>query len=203
MSAATALAASPSPIEYFHFGPLTHGTAEQAAFWQQHTPVVKAWAEAKLRAGQPWYAACHAASCLVSYRVREAKRRGEAPGWAAFDVHDFLFAYLAEGGTVGSFGPAEDHFTDLVDALEQFIRADLIPAAEGCRWLATLCAAKQRFCDFYEAALDDDGSAQLHHLTLDLASMFGHSPPVSLRAPKARRDARKRARDSRRRNRRR
>lgn len=135
------------------FGPLHPYSEEQAAWWRMHEPIVDEWLREMEAAGDPWWqSAQHAAYCLVSYHEFRAEMEGGAPSWDRFDVADFLFHDLAEGGTVAMFGSVAIFFDQLVEAFRRFAEAGLIDADKARTWLAELEPAREEFIRHY----DDD-----------------------------------------------
>lgn len=138
----------------FQFGPLKHSTAKAASFWRQHYPAMNRWLRELQRAGDLWWrSAQHAASCLVSYRESESEMNGESPHWKEFDIDDFLFHVLHEGGTVTFFGSVPIFFDQLVEGLRRFVDAGIVDRENGTAWIEQMCARRARFLQYYS---DDD-----------------------------------------------
>lgn len=137
-------------VEEFQFGPRRSAcSAERCAFWDLHTPVVRAWIEEMQRAGDEWWqSAEHAAFCLVSAR-EHALNGEELLHWDDFDVEEFLFLDLSMGGTVGIYGSVSIFFDHVVQAFERFIAAGIITADKGATWLAQMRASRARFLEKY------------------------------------------------------
>jgi len=140
--------------EPFHFGHVEYESVEQKLFWEMHEPVVRAWITEMRARGDPWWqSAQHAADCLVSHREFEGEQTGELH-WREFDVDNFLFHDLHEGGTVGFFGSVPIFFDQLVEAFERFLAAGIIDKELGTPWLGQLRASRARFLNYYR--IDDE-----------------------------------------------
>jgi hypothetical protein len=126
-------------------------SAEERAWYARHEPTVRRWIEERIKARDPyWMAARHAAWCLVTHRIVEAEMTGSVPTWACFDVGDFLFHDLWEGGTVGLEAPPEVFFDQLAEVFGRFVADGLIDREPGERWLAQLLAAREDFVRCYD-----------------------------------------------------
>lgn len=137
--------------ERFCFGAPSYRCKATEAFYKRHEPIVRTWCAEMAAAGNPWWqSAKHAAYCLVSHREYEAMESDGGPDWSAFDVENFLFYDLAEGGTVGHFGSIAIFFEQLVEAVSRFVDAGLIGAELGEASLAAMRASEGRFLQRYE-----------------------------------------------------
>lgn len=137
-------------VAEFHWGPIRSAVSdEENAFWDLHEPAVRAWVEEMRAAGNDWWqSAEHAAYCLASNR-QFAWYGGAKLDWSAFDVEEFLFHDLHEGGTVGFYGSVPIFFDQLVEAFERFIAAGIIDSDNGAKWLAQLRGSRSRFLKYY------------------------------------------------------
>lgn len=136
-------------VEVYQFGPCGSVCEEERAFWNLHEPVMQEWMAQMREAGDEWWqSAEHAAHCLASYRVFEWHSGAEL-NWSEFDVDDFLFHDLSEGGTVGLFGSVPIFYDHIVEAFERFLAAGIIDAAQGKVWLVQIREAKDRFLERY------------------------------------------------------
>ncbi|MFW6052146.1 MAG: hypothetical protein ACODAU_13290 [Myxococcota bacterium] len=142
---------------HWTFGPCECFSEELATWWRLHAPVVDEWLSEMEAAGDPWWpSAEHAAFCLVSYQESQAQMEGRSPSWDRFDVADFLFHDLHEGGTVAFFGSVRIFFDHLVEALRRFAGAGLLDADQARAWLAKLESAREDFIRYYEHPTDVD-----------------------------------------------
>ncbi len=129
------------------FGPIHHHSETTARWYTRHTSTVDRWLSELEAADDPWLqSAEHAAFCLVSCSEFETQGR---PTWDVFDVGDFLFSDLWEGGTVGMVGPVDVFFDHLVEGLRRFVVDGLIEEERGAAWLAQMRARRDDFLRCY------------------------------------------------------
>ena len=128
---------------------------EAREFFERHRPPAEAWLTELEDVHDPFIAsAAHAAFCLLSSFV--FSERQPPYDWLSFDVSDFLFRDLAEGGTVGMDGPVATFFDHLIEALQRFTDAGAIEAALGARLVAEMEEAREDFERFYHPDSSDE-----------------------------------------------
>ncbi|RLB53365.1 MAG: hypothetical protein DRJ42_12145 [Deltaproteobacteria bacterium] len=138
----------PTRPKDWSFGPLHFYNPKERDWYARHTPTVERWLTEFEEAGDPWWqSAEHAASCLVSSTVFVTQGR---PSWDAFNVPDFLFSELWEGGTVGFFGSVPIFFDQLMEALRRFAADGLVDAAVAADWLTEMKSAREDFIRCYD-----------------------------------------------------
>lgn len=131
------------------FGPANPFSEDQRQWYARHLPTVDRWLTELEDAGDPWWVSAeHAASCLVSNREMNVAE----PTWDGFDVGEFLFLDLWEGGTVGSFGSVPIFFDHLVEALRRFTADGIVEAEAGRAWIAQMLDAREDFIRCYDEA---------------------------------------------------
>lgn len=136
--------------EGWYCGSLQSSSGE-SDWYARHEPTAKRWIEELVQAGDPyWSSAKHAAWCLVTNRIFEAESSGDEPRWHGFDVGQFLFDDLSEGGTVGLESPPVVFFDQLVEALRRFVADGLVEREPGEAWIARMLAARVDFVRCYD-----------------------------------------------------
>jgi len=131
------------------FGPRSSYHPGEKAFYARHEPIVRAWIEEGVASGTIPFVdeAEHAAFCLVSSREMDW-RDGPEPRWEGFDLDDFLWSDLCEGGTVGLYEPRR-FFHRMVEIVERFGQAGLIDDPSWPGWLARMRTLEEDFVRFY------------------------------------------------------
>ena len=138
--------------ETWTFGPIHHFSDEHQEWWARHAPTVDRWLTELEGADDPWWpSAAHAAHCLVSNREMNVAE----PTWDGFDVGEFLFDDLWNGGTHGMFGSSPIFFDHCVEALRRFAADGLIERDAAETWLAQLTDARPDFVRCFDEKTDE------------------------------------------------
>lgn len=149
----------PTRPEDWSFGPFHCFNPKERDWYARHAPTVERWLTEFEEARDPWWqSAEHAASCLVMATVTETT---DEPSWDVFDVRDFLFSDLWEGGTVGFFGSVPIFFDQLMEALRRFAADGLVDAALAEGWLAVMSDAREDFIHCYDEETSERSSIEI------------------------------------------
>lgn len=127
------------------FGPYKYYCAADQQWYERAEPTVDRWLLELEEARDPWWqSAEHAASCLVSSMDFERS-------WEGFSVATFLFRYMCEGGTAGTYGSVEVFFDHLVEAMRRFGTERVVPPSRAVVWCAQMTAARRDFIRIYDS----------------------------------------------------
>ncbi|MBW2462481.1 MAG: hypothetical protein JRH11_12605 [Deltaproteobacteria bacterium] len=98
---------------------------------------------------------------LTRYRIGLVFVTQGRPTWEAFDVPDFLFSELWEGGTVGFFGSVPIFFDQMMEALRRFAADGLVDATAAEGWLAVMSDARKDFIECYDEETSERSAAKI------------------------------------------
>lgn len=151
-----------SRSENWKFGGNSSYCEIRREWYERHEPVVERWLAEMETAQDPWWrSAEHAAFCLVSCLEFKMGDRPGPPSWDDFEVEDFLFTDLSEGGTVGFFGSVEIFFHQLIESLRRFCVAEIIDPEVCRKWTDEMLDAQADFLRYYDEDTDELESAQI------------------------------------------
>lgn len=128
-------------------------TEEAKAFFERHMPVSEAWINELEAAHDPYVAsAAHAVFCLLSSFWFADEPHYD---WYKFNVHDFLFVDLMEGGTVGMDGPVDVFFDHLCEALRRFAYGGAMPASLAANMVVEMNQFRDEFVSVYTPTITE------------------------------------------------
>jgi len=187
--------------DHWTLGPRHLFSETQKEWYARHQPTVDRWLTELEDAGDPWWVSAeHAARCLVSNREMNVAE----PTWDGFDLGEFLFSDLWEGGTVGYYGSVPIFFDHLVEAMRRFVADGLVEAEAGRTWVAQMLDARDDFIRCYDDATPSaESNAIARRYRQGPAVVRARAaPPAASASPRRRPKKLRRTRHARRRSRR-